>query len=223
MRSTLTRVGGAGAAVALALTLAACGSTHSASSGSASASPSASKAVATIPNLTGVHTQVILSPTFVKTLTALHVTPGTVGSATLDASTGTVSFPITGGNVTYYTPGSRSPYVVGNILHNGSGISLTAGATTVSLTNFDVNPGTSELTGDVAVDGKSFAKGIELFFLDGSTLQPLQVNQPASGEATLYGTQVKIAPDAAAALSKVFKATIPAYFLVGTARIVVKV
>ena len=38
------------------------------------------------------------------------------------------SFPITGGNVTYYTPGTESPYVQGMIDHDGSGLSSPAAA-----------------------------------------------------------------------------------------------
>ena len=35
--------------------------------------------------------------------------------------------PITGGNVTVYPKGSISPYVVGKINHEGSGLSFTGG------------------------------------------------------------------------------------------------
>ena len=66
---------------------------------------------------------------------------------------GVASFPITGGNVTYYTPGTESPYVQGMIDHDGSGLSLTGGGKTVELTDFEVDPGKSVLTGKVTVDG----------------------------------------------------------------------
>ncbi len=38
-------------------------------------------------------------------------------------------FPDHCGNLTYFEPGSVYPYVVGGIQHEGSGLSLTAGAT----------------------------------------------------------------------------------------------
>ena len=37
------------------------------------------------------------------------------------------AFPITGGDVTYYEPGSRDPFVEGTIEHEGSGLSGTEG------------------------------------------------------------------------------------------------
>ena len=75
-------------------------------------------------------------------------------SATAEISkAGVASFPITGGNVTYYTPGTVSPYVQGMIAHDGSGLSLTGGGKTVELTDFAVDPGKSVLTGKVTVDG----------------------------------------------------------------------
>ena len=44
------------------------------------------------------------------------------------------------------------PFVQGIIDHEGSGLSLTAGDTTVELTDFVIDPGTSELTGTVSVE-----------------------------------------------------------------------
>ena len=65
--------------------------------------------------------------------------PAPVGDAKISKA-GVASFPITGGNVTYYTPGTESPYVQGMINHAGSGLSLTGGGKTVELTDFDVDP-----------------------------------------------------------------------------------
>ena len=44
------------------------------------------------------------------------LTPGLVGDAQL-TDAGELRFPITGGNVTIFTPGEVSPYVVGQIHH----------------------------------------------------------------------------------------------------------
>ena len=57
--------------------------------------------------------------------------------------------------MTYYTPGTESPYVQGMIDHDGSGLSLTGGGKKVELTDFEVDPGKSVLTGKVTVDGRS--------------------------------------------------------------------
>jgi hypothetical protein len=214
--------------------LAACGSDDSddsattpssSTSAPAAAAPQATPTpLASLPDLSkGVSTAVTLDAGFVKGLTDLKVTPGVLGKATLDAATGTLAFPITGGNVTYYTPGSVTPYVQGSINHNGSGISLSAGGKVVNLEDFVVDPGKSILTGKVTVDGAVFAPSAPLFFLDGRTLQPLAKE---GTNAVLAGTTVKLAPEAAAALNTVFGLTgtpnaLPDYFTVGVAKITV--
>ena len=189
------------AAAALALGAAACGSDDSGSAASgAGASP---KPVAQIDSLTGRATGVKLDAGFVKALESLKVTPGVLGSAKL--THGSVVFPITGGNVTYYKPGSVTPYVQGEINHRGSGLSLAAGGKKVSLTNFVVDPGKSMLTGKVAVNGKVAAPSAPLFFLDGRTLQPLKAKD--NGTAVLEGTTVKLTPAAAGLLNKTYGIT----------------
>jgi hypothetical protein len=158
-------VAGFAAAGAIVLGLAACGS--SSGGGGDSSSSSAPKPAAEVDSLTGKSTAVKLDAGFVSALTTLGLTPGVTGTATL--ADGSVSFPITGGNVKYYTPGTVTPYVQGIINHDGSGLSLTAGATAVTLENFTINPGTSKLYGDVAVNGAVAVKQAYLFNLDGST------------------------------------------------------
>ena len=132
-------------------------------------------------------------------LTSLKLTPGTIGSATLSKA-GVLTFPITGGNVTYYDPATKvRPYVQGELDHTGSGLSLTAGCTKVELKNFVIDPGNdSHVSGDVYVNGKEAAKGANLFRLDGTTLNPVT----KSGDAyVLQGTTVYISTDAAALLN----------------------
>lgn len=200
---------GLSAATLATAALAGCSSTTSAPS---------DKPVAEIPALSGKSTAVALDAGFVAALTTLKLAPGTVGTATL--ADGSLSFPITGGNVTYYTPYSRMPYVVGDIKHEGSGLSLTAGATKVELTNFDIDPGTSKLFGDVSVNGTSAATHAFLFNLDGSTLKPLQTG--ADNTAILEGTRVLISADAAGLLNKTFNTdAVKAGLLVGIAKITV--
>lgn len=211
---------------ALALTgLAACGSEESATNATTSSAATASSTpVASIADLSeGVSTAVALDADFLEGLTALSVAPGVLGGATLDGDTGTLSFPITGGNVDYYTPGSVTPFVQGEIDHEGSGLSLTAGGHVVELENFVVDPGGSMLSGKVTVDGAVFAPSAPLFFLDGSTLEPLATE---GDNAILAGTTVKLAPEAAEALNTVFGLTgtsnaLPDYFTVGIAKITV--
>jgi hypothetical protein len=187
--------------------------------GSSDDSGSKPKAVASIDNLTGTSTAIQLDAGFVKALTSLKVTPGVLGKAKL--TNGSLIFPITGGNVTYFKPGSVSPYVIGQIQHEGSGLSLTAGGTTVSLTNFNVDPGVSRVYGDVAVNGKTVVTSAFLFQLNGNTLKPLKTE---GSSAILEGTKVFISPVAAGLLNQTFKTkAVTKDLLVGIAKITVKV
>ena len=194
------------ATTALALGASACGGSDedTASAPAAAATTEAAPAptpVAEIPTLTGKDTAVTLDAGFVTALGDLKLTPAPVGDAKISKA-GVASFPITGGNVTYYTPGTESPYVQGMIDHSGSGLSLTGGGKKVELTDFEVDPGKSVLTGKVSVDGKVAAESAPLFFLDGRTLNPLETND--DGTAVLEGTTVKLKQEAADLLNQTF-------------------
>ena len=210
-------------AAALALTaiagLAACGNNDDTAAPAAESNAPAAKApVAKIDALSGQATSVTLDPAFVAGLTSLKLTPAPVGAAKIDA--GVATFPITGGNVTYFTPGSVSPYVQGKINHDGSGLSLTGGGIKVELTNFVVDPGGSVLTGKVTANGKVAAESAPLFFLDGRTLKPLQPG--ANDTAVLEGTTVSLTKEAADLLNKTYNVTaLTPFFKVGVAKITV--
>lgn len=203
------------AAVA-SLPLAACSSTEDDTSSSSSSSDIA-KPVARINALSGVDTGILLDAGFAEALTTLGLTPGTVGTATL--ADGSINFPITGGNVTYFEPGTAKPYVIGQVQHEGSGLSLTAGDTVVELTNFNVDPGISRVYGDVAVNGETVATSAFLFQLRGATLKPLQTE---GDTAILEGTKVFISPVAAGLLNDTFGTdAVTDQLLVGIAKITV--
>jgi hypothetical protein len=205
----------------LAFGAAACGNSDDSSSTTATAAAQSDvKPAAQIAELTGVDTAVTLDSGFVTALGTLKLTPAPVGSATISKA-GVAKFPITGGNVTYYTPGTVSPYVQGEIDHNGSGLSLTGGGKVVELTNFVIDPGKSVLTGTVTVDGKVAAKSAPLFFLDGRTLKPLQADA-AAGTAVLEGTTVKLKQEAADLLNQTFGTdALKAGLVIGVAKITV--
>ncbi|MGI8665795.1 MAG: hypothetical protein ACR2N4_07175 [Jatrophihabitans sp.] len=207
MKSTLTRaIVGIAAIGVVAVSASAC-----------SSSKDSSKPVADIPSLTGQTTAVALDKGFTDALTSLKLTPGVTGTAKL--TDGSLIFPITGGNVKYYTPGKVNPFVQGDIKHDGSGISLTAGSIKVELTNFDIDPGASKLYGDVSVNGTTAATHAYLFYLDGSTLKALQTS---GNTAILEGTKFEISPDAAPLLNKTFSTdAVKAGLLVGIAKITV--
>ena len=204
------------ATAALAFGAAACGDDEKTPAPGASAGP---KPAAEVMNLTGKMTEVTLDAGFVEALTSLKVTPGPVGDATI-SSAGVASFPVTGGNVKYFTPGTVSPFVQGILNHDGSGLSLEAGGKEVELENFDVDPGKSVLTGDVSVDGTEAAPDAPLFFLDGRTLNPLQANDDDT--AVLEGTTVKLKQEAADLLNKTFGIkALKAGLVIGVAKITI--
>ena len=159
--------------------------------------------VAQIDTLTGRNTRVMLDSDFLNALEDLKLTPAPVGDATINEE-GEAEFPITGGTVTYYEPGTVSPYVIGVIEHDGSGLSLeSADGTLVELTDFTIDPGASVLLGTVSVDGEVAVPNAPLFFLDGSTLDPLRTG--ANGAvAVLEGTTVKLKDEAADLLNETF-------------------
>jgi len=103
--------------------------------------------------------------------------------------------------VTYYKPGTVSPFVQGEIDHDGSGLRLTGRGKTVELTDFIVDPGASALTGKVTVDGEVAAESAPLFCLDGRTLEPLHTQ---ASIAVLEGTTVKLKDEAASLLNDTF-------------------
>ena len=206
---------------ALALGAGACGSDDSSSSGGSKSSSQEStpKPAAQIDQLTGRNTAVTLDGGFVKALTTLKLKPAPVGEAKVSSS-GIATFPITGGNVTYYKPGTVSPYVQGEIDHDGSGLSLTGGGKKVELTDFMIDPGKSVLTGKVSVDGQVAAESAPLFFLDGRTLKPLEAKD--DGTAVLEGTTVKFKDESAQLLNDTFGVdALKGGLVVGVAKITV--
>jgi hypothetical protein len=179
--------------------VAACGDDDE-QSGSTTTTKAAPEPVAQIDPVSGRDTQVALDQGFVEALGTLELTPAPVGDGQITKA-GVARFPITGGSVTYYEPGSVSPFVQGELDHDGSGLSLTGGGKTVELTDFVIDPGKSVLTGTVSVDGKMAAEDAPLFFLDGRTLKPLETT---ASTATLEGTTVKLKDEAATLLNDTF-------------------
>jgi hypothetical protein len=176
--------------------------------------------LASIPALDGVDTQVTLDAGFVEAITSLGLTPGVIGTATL--TDGVLAFPITGGNVDYYDPEQDyRPYVQGSIEHDGSGISLDNGTIKVDLTDFRIDPGTSQLFATVSANGELVGNDVYLFNLDGTTLNPLA--EDADGNAVLEGTTVLISPDAAALLNETYGTeAVTDELVVGIAKITAK-
>jgi len=203
---------------ALALAGAACGdskSSDSTASGSAQSTKSGDMVTA-IPSLTGVGTSVKIDAGTADALKSLGVALAPLGSATFDAGTATITFPITSGYAEIHSDlGAKPGYIQGSIAHDGSGFSLAAGSTKVELSDFVVDPGNSMLYGTVGGTPK-----VPLLFLDGTNVK---VGADASGNVTLDGTVAKLTDTAAGALNKAFNVTaLKAGIPLGTVHLVAK-
>jgi hypothetical protein len=200
---------------ALALAGAACGNDKSSDSAGSSTAQSADKVTA-IPSLTGVGTSVKIDAGTAEALKSLGVALAPIGTATFDAPTSTITFPITSGYAEIHSDLSAKPgYIQGSISHQDSGFSLSAGSTKVELSDFVVDPGNSMLYGTVGGTPK-----VPLLSLDGTNVK---VGTDGSGNVVLDGTVAKLTDTAAGALNKAFnvsalKAGIP----LGTVHLVAK-
>jgi hypothetical protein len=106
--------------------------------------------VTAIPSLSGTGTSVKIDPGTAEALKSLGVSLAPTGSATFEAATSTITFPITSGYAEIHSDLNVKPgYIQGSIAHEGSGFSLSAGSTKVELSDFVVDPGNSMLYGTV--------------------------------------------------------------------------
>ena len=153
-----------------------------------------------VSRLAGTSTSVALDPSTVSALTGLGVAFAPYGRATFTKSDAEIHFPITGGVAAIHADKSYKPgYVAGVLIHQGSGFTLTKGATTVTLSDFVVDPGNSTLTG--TVDGTEI--GVPLLALNGSGVKITTVGSTVH----LDGTVASLTATAAGALDKAFGTT----------------
>ena len=95
-----------------------------------------------------------------------------------------MAFPITGGFAAIHSDlGYKPGYIVGNVVHEGSGLKFSKGTKSIEVTNFVVDPGASILT--ATAGGKS---GIPLLSLDGTNVK---VSTEGS-DVVLEGTVAKL-------------------------------
>jgi hypothetical protein len=202
---------------ALALAGAACGNSKSSDSNASGAAQStqAGDKVTAIPSLSGVGTSVKIDAGTADALKSLGVALAPIGSATFEASTSTITFPITSGYAEIHSdPAAKPGYIQGSVSHSGSGFSLSAGATKVELSDFVVDPGNSMLYGTVGGSPK-----VPLLTLDGTAVK---VSMEA-GNVVLDGTVAKLTDTAAGALNKAFNVTaLKAGIPLGTVHLVAK-
>ena len=183
----------------LALAGAACGDNDSSGSNASPAAQSAqgTDTVTAIPSLSGVGTSVKIDAGTADALKSLGVALAPIGNATFEASTSTITFPITSGYAEIHSDRSVEPgYIQGSIAHEDSGFSLSAGSTKVELSDFVVDPGNSMLYGTVGGTPE-----VPLLLLDGTNVK---VGTDGSGNVVLEGTVAKLTDTAAGALNKAF-------------------
>ncbi|HEX2048411.1 MAG TPA: hypothetical protein VHF27_11630 [Acidimicrobiales bacterium] len=202
----------------LALAGVACGDNDSPGSSARPAAESTAGAdmVTAIPSLSGVGTSVKIDAGTADALKSLGVALAPTGNATFEASTSTITFPITSGYAEIHSDRNAKPgYIQGSIAHEDSGFSLTAGSTKVELSNFVVDPGGSMLYGTVGGTPK-----VPLLFLDGTNVK---VGSDGSGNVVLEGTVAKLTDTAAGALNKAFNVSaIKGGLPLGVVRLVAK-
>lgn len=151
---------------------------------------------AQVEQLSGQSTSVVVDAGTASVLQQNGVTVTPVGSATASTANGlTVSFPITNGYVAVY-PHSSLPFIRGLLSHDG-GLTFSAGSKSLTVTDFMVNPGTSELYATVGGSGAV----VPLLDLDGSKVT---MTTDASGMIHLDGTVAKLSATAAGALNSTF-------------------
>jgi hypothetical protein len=151
----------------------------------------ASDVAMSVPHLPGGATTYALTPAALATFASASVTIAPTGSATETppgASGATLSFPVTGGMVVEHKNHAYKPgYVDGSIPHEGSGLTFTHGASSLTATDLVFDPGDSIETATVGTDAR-----FPLLFIDGTNIEA-QV--------------AKLTPQAAARLDQTFATT----------------
>jgi hypothetical protein len=189
-------LGTAALAGALALTAAACGSSSKSTAAAPATTAAASDQVNAIAHLTGQGTTVTLDPSTAAALTKLGVKVTPYGTAQAENGGSAVMFPITSGYAEIHGNHNYKPgYVVGSIEHAGSGLTFTAGAKSVTVSDFVVDPGNSMLYATVGNQ-----QAVPLLSLDGTNLKVSM----QGGDVVLDGTVAKLTQTAASALNQAF-------------------
>ncbi|MDQ2960528.1 MAG: hypothetical protein M3R48_05700 [Candidatus Dormibacteraeota bacterium] len=158
-------------------------------------------ATAQVEQLSGTSTTVDVNASTAAVLQQNGVTVTPVAPATASTSGGglSVTFPITNGYVAVY-PQSSLPFIRGLLSHSG-GLTFSAGGKSLTVTDFMVNPGNSELYATVGGSGAV----VPLLDLQGSKVQ---MTTDSMGNIHLDGTVAVLSATAASALNSTFGVTL---------------
>lgn len=133
----------------------------------------------------GGETSVALDTVTLEQLTEADTRTTPFGTAKIED--GAAVFEITGGHLTVFEPDAAPLPVVGQVQHEGSGLTFTRDGRTVTIGNFDVDPTVDRVYGDVAVDGSVTAYSHYLLRLDTSAGS---VPSYDAGQVVLAGARV---------------------------------
>jgi len=160
-------------------------------------------------NLGDGRTTVVLSSEFLGALGALRLSAGSVGEGSLRS--GVAGFPVTGGVVDLGTAKAE--------INHAGGLFLAAGTTRVELTSFNIDTtgAAPVLTGLVTVNGDLLGR-VPLFDLELPALT-LPLRPQSFNTLFIPNVKVTLSATAAAALSGVFGATVPAGLNIGAASV----
>lgn len=114
---------------------------------------------------------------------------------------GVYELPITGGHVTIFEPDAVDRAVVGQVQHEGSGLTFTARGTTVTVGNFNLDPGVGLVYGDVVVGREVEATSTPVLRLDVATMTTPSFDE---GVAVLDGATVALTDTTAELLDQAF-------------------
>jgi hypothetical protein len=150
-----------------------------------------------IPRLSGIATSLTFGSAARSVFARVGTAVGAYGSATFSSSGNVVSFPITGGTaVVHPTLSGRVGYLEGVVLHQGSGIVLSRGLTSVTLTDLTVVPDASAVYASVNGGGDN----ADLFSMTAKTTRIKTVG----GNLEVAGVTLELTTGAAAMLNSVF-------------------
>ncbi|MEO8898209.1 MAG: hypothetical protein ABI473_05885 [Candidatus Dormibacter sp.] len=155
---------------------------------------------AQVEQLSGQATSVLINAATAQVLQQHGVSVAPVGPATASTSGAlTVTFPITSGYVAVY-PKSNLPFIRGLITHSG-GLTFSAGSKSLTVTDFVIDPGTSQLFATVAGSGAV----VPLLDLHGNALT---MSADSSGAIHIDNVTATLSSAAAGALNATFGVTL---------------
>ncbi len=187
-----------GGVLALALALSACTSDPAPAPSVPPSPPAPAAPLLDRTALAGGTTEVVADPAFLDALDRLGLAPRTTGPAGSAGTTGTLSFPVTGGALA--VGAEREPS--GQVRHDGSGLLLTSGTSTLALDDLVLDLDGSVVTATVSVDGAVRAEDAPVLAVTAAGVEVPATGQP-SGPSVVAGLRLALTAQGAEVLNDV--------------------